>query len=88
MPRADGAGGIATVMDSEVDIIQSELRELVDAYRSLCLWFLREDFYPRTKPEALRVLDHIQRHGDLEAFRRAGKLRTWLLRNSSAGSAG
>jgi hypothetical protein len=37
--------------------------------------------------EKLRVLDHIQRHGDVNAFRRAGAIRQWVLATSSAASA-
>jgi hypothetical protein len=63
------------------------LKALVDDYRDRCLWFLARDYYPSTTAEALRVLDAIQRHGDLEAFRRAGELRRWLSPPSSATSA-
>ena len=61
----------------------SALYALVDEYRERCLWFLRKDYYPATRAEALRVLDSIQRQGDVEAFRRAADLRQWLLRHSS-----
>ncbi len=64
------------------------VRELVDEYRSRCLWFLRRDYHPATVAEAERVLDAIQRHGDREAFRRAARVRPWLSRPSSATSAG
>lgn len=60
---------------------------LVDEYRVRCLWFLRDDYYPSTNAERLRVLDEIQRHGDREAFKLAGELRQWLSRPSSARSA-
>lgn len=66
----------------------SALRELVDEYRSRCLWFLRPDYHPATAVEAEQVLDAIQRHGDREAFRRAAQVRRWLSRPSSATSAG
>jgi hypothetical protein len=61
---------------------------LVDEYRHRCLWFLRSDFYPATDGERLRVLTYIQRHGDRNAYVRAGELRRWLSRSSSAASAG
>jgi hypothetical protein len=64
------------------------LRELVDEYRSRCLWFLRRDYYPATFAEAQRVLDAIQRHGDRDAFQRAAQFRQWLSLPSSATSAG
>jgi hypothetical protein len=62
-------------------------RSFVDDYRARCLWFLRSDYYPSTESEWLRVLDSIERHGDVAAFRRASEIRTWLLRASSATSA-
>ena len=63
------------------------LRSLVDDYRDRCLWFLRPDYYPRTVSEFLRVLDSIERHGDVAALRRASEIRTWLSRPSNATSA-
>ncbi len=60
---------------------------LVDEYRQRCLWFLREDYYPSSLEERLRVLDYIQRHGDREAFRRAAEVRKWLSPSSSEKSA-
>ena len=65
----------------------AKVRVLVDEVRATCLWYLREDYYPETLDQALRVLDAIERHGDLEAYRRAGELRTWLLHHSNAQSA-
>jgi hypothetical protein len=62
------------------------LRRLVDEYRGQCLWFLRQGYYPETAEEVLRVLDSIQRHGDVEAFRRAGALKRWVSASSSAAS--
>lgn len=59
-------------------------RQLVDEYRARCLWYLRKDYYPDTPEEMVRVLSAIEKHGDAEAFRRAGEIRQWLLRNSSA----
>jgi hypothetical protein len=73
---------------SRVAMPQSEaLRLLVDEYRSRCLWFLRPGYYPATGDEAMRVLDSIQSHGDLQAFKRAGELKQWVLANTSETSA-
>ncbi len=47
----------------------------MDEYRVRCLWFLREDYYPQTRAEALRVLEYIERHGDVKAFQKAATLR-------------
>jgi hypothetical protein len=60
---------------------------LVDEYRTRCLWFLRADYYPQTPGDACRILEYIERHGDVAAFRKAATLKKWLLQNSSAPSA-
>lgn len=62
------------------------VRALADEYRTRCLWFLREDYYPETPAEAARVLEYIERHGDQAAFRKAAPLRQWLSQNSNAPS--
>ena len=77
-----------TPFRSEDDAMAAELRGLVAEYRSRCLWFLREDYYPATRDEILTVLRHIERHGDREGFQRAAALRRWLSPASSATSAG
>ena len=74
-------------MNEDVTKVMQNVRALVDEYRARCLWFLREDYYPRTPAEACGVLESIERHGDAAAFRKAAVLRLWLLRNSSAPSA-
>ncbi|MBI5091709.1 MAG: hypothetical protein HZB26_04600 [Candidatus Hydrogenedentes bacterium] len=75
-------------MDRDLESVMKEANALVDEYRSRCLWFLREDYYPQTPGEACRVLDTITRHGDAIAFRKAAAVRQWLLQNSSEPSAG
>jgi hypothetical protein len=75
------------MMSSAEEKFMQQVNALVDEYRARCLWFLREDFYPRTQSEILKVLDYIERHGDVSAFQRAATLRQWLLQNSSAPSA-
>ena len=69
----------------ETEVMES-VNALVDEYRARCLWFLREDYYPETPVEACGVLEQIERHGDLLAFRKAATLRQWLLQNSNEGS--
>lgn len=66
--------------------VGAALRALVDDCRDRCLWFLRRDYYPETNVEAERVLDAIERHGDRDAFKRAGKIRQWLSLPSSVAS--
>jgi hypothetical protein len=60
---------------------------LVDEVRVDSLWYLRPDYYPRSDFERCRVLEAIQQHSGLEVFKRAAKLKTWLLQHSSATSA-
>jgi hypothetical protein len=63
------------------------LSQLVDDYRTRCLWYLRPDYYPTTPAARERVLRAIERHGDLGAFQRVAALRSWLSQPSSATSA-
>jgi hypothetical protein len=66
------------------DTVMRSVKALVDEYRARCLWFLREDYYPQTPAEACRILESIERHGDVAAFQKAATLRQWLSQNSSA----
>ena len=75
-------------MTSEVGQIEKAVSDLVDRYRTRCLWFLRPDFYPSSQKERLYVLDQVQRHGDRAAYLEAATLRRWLSQPSSATSAG
>lgn len=56
---------------------------LVEQYRARCLWYLRRDFFPRDDVERRLVLSAIARHGDREAFLRAGEAIAWLSQPSS-----
>jgi hypothetical protein len=67
--------------------VRQALRVLVDEYRDRCLWYLRRDYYPETLEEGLRVLSAIERHGGVDAFRRAAEVRSWLSPPSNATSA-
>lgn len=72
--------------ERSVDVTEA-LNRLIDEYRHRCLWFLREDYYPPTNEERLRVLDSIERHGDVAAYRRVAEIRRWLSQSSSGRSA-
>ena len=67
--------------------LRDRVRVLVDEVRPTCLWYLREDYYPETREEVLRVLEAIEQHGDVSLFRRTAEIRQWLSRPSSAPSA-
>jgi hypothetical protein len=79
---------IAMETGSDANAVADAVNRLVDEYRVRCLWFLRPDYYPSTLEERLRVLGHIERHGDRQAFRRATALKRWLSPGSSAPSVG
>ncbi len=70
------------------ETLEKALDALVDEYRTRCLWFLREDYYPKTTEERLKVLGYVERHGDMAGYRRAAELKRWLLQNSNAASVG
>jgi hypothetical protein len=63
--------------------LDAEIDRLIEEQRIACLWFLRPDYHPETDDERIRALEHIERHGDLDAFRRAATLRRWLSQTSS-----
>jgi hypothetical protein len=67
--------------------VTAAVDRLVDEQRTSSLWYLRPDYYPSTLEQRIRVLERIERHGDLDAFRRAATLRRWLSRTSSDASA-
>jgi hypothetical protein len=69
------------------DYLARAIDALVDECRSGALWFLKPDYYPHTDDERRRVLHEIQKHADLERFKRAARLQQWLSQHSSAASA-
>ncbi|MBL8786515.1 MAG: hypothetical protein JNJ59_16550 [Deltaproteobacteria bacterium] len=64
------------------------LTALIEGNRVRCLWFLRRDYQPTDDAGILRVLDAIEKHGDLASFQEARRLRAWLSPTSNAESAG
>jgi hypothetical protein len=78
------------VSDQVIDeaAVNEAVDRLIDEYRIRCLWFMRSDYYPKTQEQRLRALRYIEQRGDREAYRKAGTLRQWLSRHSSAESAG
>jgi hypothetical protein len=83
--RVTWKGGISMRKQRKQDI-KAEVNHLTDEYRAQCLWFLREDYHPTNTAQRLKVLDYIERYGDLKAYQRARRLRLWLLQNSSGPS--
>lgn len=86
-PPCAAGGRYNRVVTGDDDSLAREIDALIDAHRTQCLWFLRPDWYPTTPGARVRALEHLSRHGDRATAQRAGELRQWLLRRSSAGSA-
>jgi hypothetical protein len=70
-------------MVRDEQVVMQEVIALVAEYRERCLWFLREDYLPRTTADALRVLQLIERHGDVASLRKVAPLKQWLLQRSN-----
>jgi hypothetical protein len=68
------------------DYSLAEIDCFIEEHRFCCLWFLRPDYRPGTRPERLEALERISRYGEADAFRRAAQFTRWLLQSSSAGS--
>lgn len=64
-----------------------EVKRLANLHRAKCLWFMREDYLPESREDALKVLDQIEQHGDRKAFVEARGLRKWLSQEYNATSA-
>jgi hypothetical protein len=67
---------------SEVEAIAA-VAALVEEYRDVCFWFIRQDYRPVTATEALRALDILERYGDRHVFQRAEELKRWLSPHSN-----
>jgi hypothetical protein len=52
-------------MDPLPSWVVEVLGRLTDEYRDRCVWYLRRDYYPTTRDEALCVLDAIAQHGSV-----------------------
>jgi len=75
---ADEEKPISTRREMEEAVVQ-----LVEANRARCLWFASIDYLPATDAERLRALQHVERHGNRQAFVRARELRDWVLQLSN-----
>ena len=65
------------------DEIDAAINRLVELNRLRCFWFAPGEYLPANDVQRLRALDHIERHGDREAFMRARELRDWLSHHSN-----
>jgi len=61
------------------EIVESkELKTVIEDYRGMCFWNVASDFFPRTRDEIVFALDSLDHYGTLDAYRRAGEIRSWL----------
>lgn len=51
-----------------------KIMDLVDEQRMRCLWYMPDNYYPASTARKLAVLKKIQSNGNLEAYKKAGKL--------------
>ena len=64
------------------EIIQTpEYISIVDDYKGMCLWFSPECYHPHTGVQLEQILTSIERNGDLNAYKRVGRIRKWLSPN-------
>ena len=61
------------------EIVDSEaFKSVVEDYRDVCLWFADLSKPPRNEVQLEQVLSSIETYGDAEAFKRVGRIRSWL----------
>ena len=67
-------------MTVEEIVNTEEYRSLVEKYRGMCLWFAPKDvaMHPKCPIQLEQVLSSLESYGDMEAYRRAGRIRKWL----------
>jgi len=66
----------------------SEVRDLVENYRTTCFWFMNEQWLPDSVAAARRAVILLQRYGDREAYLSASAWKPWLSLPYSKISAG
>ena len=66
-------------MTVEEIIKTPEYISVVDDYKDVCLWFA--PYHPHTGVQLEQILTSIERNGDLNAYKRVGRIRKWLSPN-------
>jgi len=74
--------------DQEKQFFIRQVCALTAANRTRCLWFVNEDFSPKTIEAAQRALSYIEKYGDRAAYEESSRLKQWLLHHSNVMSAG
>ena len=61
------------------EIVESEeFQSVVRDYRDVCLWFAEGAARPADEVQLEQVLSSIETYGDMNAFKRTGRIRQWL----------
>ena len=55
-----------------------EYQAVVNDYRMQCLWFTDCGEKPENEIQLEQILNSIETHGDMNAFKRVGRIRKWL----------
>ena len=78
------AGACVIIRAMEVwEIAQTdEYKSVVRDYRTQCLWFTDAGDSPENELQLEMILNAIETHGDMEAFKRVGRIRKWLSQGS------
>jgi hypothetical protein len=51
-----------------------KIMDFIDEQRMCCLWYMPDNYYPACTARKLAVLKKIQAYGNLDAYKKAGKL--------------
>jgi len=61
------------------EIVKTDyVKSAIADYRSMCFWNMAEDFYPKNREQLLIAVDCLEKYGNMDAYRRAGRIRKWL----------
>ena len=69
---------IITAMSIQEIVDSEDYKSVVRDYRDICLWFADLSRRPQNEVQLEQVLSSIETYGDAEAFRRIGRIRSWL----------
>lgn len=82
--RCDGREGygIITLMTVQDIVNTDEYQSMVNDYRMQCLWFTDRGGNPENEIQLEQILNSIETYGDMNAFKRVGRIRKWLSQDS------
>lgn len=60
-----------------------EYKSVITDYKDTCLWSATGYWHPQDAQQLDYLLTCIETYGDMDAYRRVGRIRKWLSRRSS-----